>query len=360
VVTRLAGDEFCILLDDIHDGSDATRVARRILELLGEPVHLEGRTLFTGCSIGIAVSEADLVDPEHLLQNADTAMYRAKTGGRGRFEVFDRSMHDRAMEQMKLETDIQEGLRDHQFRLAYMPVVELETGKVVGLEALLRWEHPTRGAISPEVFVPVAEESGAIVPMGWWVLDRACQQMADWGRRHPAMSEMTVSVNLSAKQLRQPDLLDRVASALAGSGLAAERLLLEVSEVALMEEPDWHEEALLRLGEMGVNVQVDDFGTGTSSLSYLGRFKVSTLKIDRSFIQLVDQPDEQSAIVQAIITLARNLGIHVIAEGIETAGQGDRLRSLQCDQGQGYLFSRPIEEDAVPALLTEARPLQRV
>ena len=359
VVTRLGGDEFCLLLDDIAHGSDATRVATRILELLGEPVSLEGRTIFTGVSIGIAVSEPATADPETLLRNADTAMYRAKTGGRGRFEVFDRSMHERAVEALRLEADLQEALPKDQLRLVYMPVVRLHDGRVVGLEALLRWSHPERGEISPAVFVPVAEETGAIVPMGWWVLERACVQMAAWSRDHPTMRKLTVSVNLSVKQLRQPDLLDRIAGALELSDLPPERLLLEVNEQALMEEPEWHEEALLGLGKMGVRVQVDDFGTGTSSLSYLGRLKVATLKIDRSVVKLVDQPEEQSAIVRAIITFARNLGIHVIAEGIETPGQRARLQTLECDQGQGFHFSQPLEADTVAEVLSSESQLQK-
>lgn len=357
VVTRLAGDEFCVLLDDIGDGRDATRVARRILDHLHEPIHVDRRTLFTGASIGIAVSDSETVDPEHLMRNADTAMYRAKTGGRGRFEVFDRRMQERALELMRFESDLRQALEEDQFRLVYHPVVRLEDRQIIGLEALLRWQHPERGDIPPNVFVPIAEETGVMIPMGWWVLDRACSQMAHWAERFPSMNELSISVNLSAKQLRQPDLINRVNSALERSGLPPERLLLEVGEKALMEEPEWHREVLTGLQELGVGVQIDDFGTGTSSLSYLGRFKVSTLKIDRSFVQSVDLPEEEAAVVQAIITLARQLGIRVVAEGIETDGQGDRLLSLNCDDGQGFLFSHPLEAEAVTAVLAGERQL---
>jgi EAL domain-containing protein (putative c-di-GMP-specific phosphodiesterase class I) len=291
------------------------------------------------------------------MRNADTAMYRAKTGGRGRFEVFDRSMHERAMELMRLEAELRTAFEENQFRLVYLPVVRLDDRQIIGLEALLRWQHPKRGEIPPNTFVPVAEETGIIVPMGWWVLDRACAEMARWARQFPSMSELSVSVNLSAKQLRQPDLLERVHGTLERSGLPAERLLLEVSEKDLMEEPEWHEEVLGGLQELGVQVQIDDFGTGPSSLSYLARFKVATLKIDRSFIQSVDRPDDEAVVVQAIITLARHLGIRVVAEGIETDDQGDRLRDLNCDEGQGFLFSRPLEADDVTAVLAGDREL---
>jgi len=357
VVTRLAGDEFCVLLDDIGDGRDATRVARRILESLNEPVQVEGRTLFTGASIGIAVSDGDMLEPEHLMRNADTAMYRAKTGGRGRFEVFDRTMHERAMELMRLEAELRHALDADQFHLVYLPVVRLDNRRIIGLEALLRWRNPKRGDVPPSVFVPIAEETGVIVPMGWWVLERACEEMARWVERFPSMAELSVSVNFSVKQLRQPDLMERVRGALERSGLPPERLFLEVSEKDLMEEPTWHEEVLGSLQELGVQVQVDDFGTGPSSLTYLDRFKISTLKIDRSFVKTVDRPDEAAAIVQAIITLARQLGIRVVAEGVETHDQGDRLMSLHCDVGQGFLFGRPMEAEHVTAVLEGEREL---
>ena len=357
VVTRLAGDEFCILLDDVGDGRGATRVARRILESLEEAVQVEGRTLFTGASIGIAVSDRDTLDPEHLMRNADTAMYRAKTGGRSRFEVFDRTMHERAMELMRLEAELRRALEEDQFHLVYLPVVRLEDRRIIGLEALLRWQNPERGEIPPDVFVPIAEETGVIVPMGWWVLDRACTEMARWVEQFPSMRELSVSVNLSIKQLRQPDLIGKVNSALQRSGLPPERLLLEVSETDLMAEPEWHEEVLGGLQELGVHVQVDDFGTGPSSLTYLDRFRVSTLKIDRSFVETINAPDGEAAIVQAIITLARQLGIRVVAEGIETDDQGNRLRSLDCDVGQGFLFGRPMVAEDVTAALEGEREL---
>jgi diguanylate cyclase (GGDEF)-like protein/PAS domain S-box-containing protein len=357
VVTRLAGDEFCVLLDDIGDGRDATRVARRILESLDEPLQVEGRTLFTGASIGIAVSEGDTLEPEHLMRNADTAMYRAKTGGRGRFEVFDRTMHERAMELMRLEAELRRGLEEDQFHLVYLPVVRLEDRRIIGLEALLRWRNPERGEVPPSVFVPIAEETGMIVPMGWWVLERACEEMSRWVEMFPSMAELSVSVNFSIKQLRQPDLLERVNGALERSGLPPDRLFLEVSERDLMEEPEWHEEVLGNLQKLGVQVQVDDFGTGPSSLTYLDRFKISTLKIDRSFVKTIDRPDEEAAVVQAIITLARQLGIRVVAEGVETHDQGHRLMSLHCDVGQGFLFGRPMEPDVVTAVLEGEREL---
>lgn len=351
VVTRMGGDEFCILVDDVGDSRDATRVARRVLELLGRPISVDGRPVVIGCSIGIALSEKGLEDPLDILRNADAAMYRAKRSGRSRFELFDRAMHERVLETMRAERELRKALDRDQFRLVYQPVVRLEDRRILGMEALVRWEHPERGLLPPDQFVAQAEETGLMVPIGWWVLDEACARMAQWTRRSPSMKEMFVSVNLSGRQLRHPDLGDRVRQSLSRTGLDPSQLRLEVSETILMDDPEWHSTVLSDLRETGVQVQVDDFGTGTSSLSFLERLSVSTLKIDGSYLEDMGGGGDRSAVIQAIVTLARHLNLHVLAEGVETDAHETRLRELKLDQGQGYLFHEPLDEEALLVIL---------
>jgi diguanylate cyclase (GGDEF)-like protein len=351
VVARLGGDEFLVLLDDIRDSSDTTRVAERILSALEKPIDLDGREVFTTASIGIAVSEETLDGPEHLIRHADSAMYRAKARGKARYEIFDLAMHERAMNLLQLETDIRSAVHKQQFRLVYMPVVNIATERVTGFEALVRWDHPERGLVSPGSFVPLAEETGLIVPLGNWIMEEACRQMAEWVEAYPALDKLSISVNLAAKQLRQSDLLDQVNNAITTSGLAPERFKLEIAETVLMDDPESNLTIVSQLRDLGVLVQIDDFGTGSSSLSYLNRFRVDTLKIDRSFISQVGVPGEKAAVVQAMITLANQLGIKVIAEGVETPQQSETLAGLQCEQAQGYLFSQPLSVDDVEKLL---------
>jgi diguanylate cyclase (GGDEF)-like protein/PAS domain S-box-containing protein len=355
VVARMGGDEFCVLLDDVKDPSDTTRVAERIQAALKAPVHLNEREVFTTASIGIAVTNGhgngNGNGVDHILHNADTAMYRAKARGKARFEVFDRGMHERAVALLQLETDLRYALDQGQFRLVYLPVVALETQRITGFEALVRWEHPGHSLISPAEFLPLAEETGLIVPLGRWVIREACRSLAAWVKAFPELSDLSVSVNVSAKQLRQVDLVDHVTTVLKETGLAPSRLKLEISEDVLMDDPDVHVAVVGHLADLGVQVQVDDFGTGSSSLNYLSRFHVDTLKIDRSFVSTLGDHLERSAVVQAIITLARDLNIRVVAEGIETTRQSDRLITLRCERGQGYLYSQPVDADQASALL---------
>jgi diguanylate cyclase (GGDEF)-like protein/PAS domain S-box-containing protein len=351
VVARLAGDEFCILVDAIKDANDAIRVAERVQEELKTPFMLGGHRVFASASIGIATSQDYTDGPEHLLRDADTAMYRAKTRGRARFEIFDKAMHERAMQVLELEGDLRTALEQEQFRLVYLPVVSLETKKIIGFEALVRWEHPTRGLIPPAEFVPVAEETGVIIPLGIWVLREACAQMAKWKQQIPAHDDLTMSVNLSAKQLQQADLVFQVSDVLRETGVEPNRLKLEVTETVLMDDPEYSTSVVQKLNDLGIQVQIDDFGTGYSSLSYLNRLHIDTLKIDRSFISSLGSPGERAVIVHAIIRLARELGINVIAEGVETSEQLQSLRSLECAHGQGFLFSQPVGGDAAGDLL---------
>ncbi|NIM50580.1 MAG: EAL domain-containing protein [Gemmatimonadales bacterium] len=353
VVARLAGDEFCILLDDIKESSDATRVAERVQEALKAPFNLKGHNVFATVSIGIALSQRGMEGPEHLLRDADTAMYRAKARGKARFEVFDKAMHARAMAVLQLENDLRHALENEHFRLMYQPVVSLDSRRIDGFEALVRWEHPERGMVAPMDFVPVAEETGLIVPLGHWVLRQACRQMADWAARYDALPDLSVSVNLSAKQLQQADLVQKVTEALREAELEPRRLKLEIAEPVLMDDPDYNMELVRELNDLGVQVQIDDFGTGYSSLAYLGRFNIDTLKIDRSFISKVGVPEDKGVIAEAIITLARDLGINVIAEGIETDEQSKSLIELKCEHGQGFLYSQPVDSETAGKLLDE-------
>jgi len=350
VVARLAGDEFCILVDGIKDANDAIRVAERVQEELKTPFVLNGHRVFATVSIGLATSDAE-GGVENLLRDADTAMYRAKARGRARFEVFDTAMHERAMQILEMESDLRTALEAGQINLVYLPVVSLATGSITGFEALVRWEHPVRGLIPPSEFVPVAEETGVIIPMGRWILEEACRQMARWVVQFPGVRDLTMSVNLSARQLQQADLVEDLREILEATGIEPGQLRLEVTETVLMDDPDFSTSVVQRLGDLGVQVQIDDFGTGYSSLSYLSRLKIGTLKIDRSFIGSLGVPGERAVIVEAIIRLARDLGINVIAEGVETAEQLESLRGLQCGEGQGFLFSRPVRADAVAELL---------
>ncbi len=353
VVARLGGDEFCVLLDDIKDSSDTTRVAERIKTALDSPIEFDGREVFTTASIGIAVSEQTLDGPEELLRHADTAMYRAKARGRGHYELFDQGMHQRAIALRQLEADIRDAVAQQQFHLVYLPIVNIATQRISGFEALVRWHHPERGTVPPESFVKLAEETGVIVPLGWWILNEACVQMAQWATQYPNIPDLFVSVNITAKQLHHHDLIHTVEEAIASSGVAPESLKLEIAEAVLMDDPDANIEVINKLRELGVRVHIDDFGTGTSSLSYLSQFRVDTLKIDRSLIGGVGLPGDKTAVVEAMIALARNLGIQVIAEGVETSQQSETLMTFQCEQAQGYLFSQPVDPAAAAALMDQ-------
>ncbi len=353
-VARLGGDEFTILLEDIHDSADAIQVAERIQAEFISPVLVGSHEVFTSASIGIALSDVHYLRPEEVLRDADTAMYRAKSRGRARHEVFDADMHRTAVSLLRLETDLRRALERHEFGLAYQPVVSVATGRVSGLEALLRWHHPERGLVSPQEFIRVAEETGQIVPIGQWVLREACRQMHAWRavtNGHP----VAVSVNLSPRQFGDPALVETVAGALADTGLPASGLRLEITESILMDHAEASVRLLTRLKELGVQVEVDDFGTGYSSLGYLHRFPLDALKVDRSFVNRVEVDAENREIVRTIVTLARNLSMAVVAEGVETEGQRAYLEGLGCDAMQGYLFAGPLEPGGVEALLKSGR-----
>ncbi|HEX8352756.1 MAG TPA: EAL domain-containing protein [Pyrinomonadaceae bacterium] len=341
-VARLGGDEFTILLEDLSAMEDALDVARRVQEAVTQPFNIGGHEVFTTASIGIALSNPGYDRAEDLLRDADTAMYRAKLEGKKRHVVFDKAMHDRAMELLQIETDLRRAITRKEFFLNYQPIVDLETGKVSSFEALVRWRHPERGLVMPGEFVPVAEETGLIVPLGLWVLNEACRQVRLWQKQGLAGEGVTVSVNLSSRQFSQADLIEQVSSALRDSGLRASNLKLEITESMVMENIDTAIGMLAQLRALGVGLSIDDFGTGYSSLSYLHRFPIDTLKIDRSFVTQMTDNAENAEIVRTIVTLARSLDMDVIAEGVETREQLRQLGALGCDYGQGYLFSRPV------------------
>jgi diguanylate cyclase (GGDEF)-like protein/PAS domain S-box-containing protein len=347
-IARLGGDEFTVLLDGLSGVSEAVVVAERINDVLSAPIVHRGHTVFVGASIGIAVGSPGVDRPDDLLRKADVAMYRAKSGGRGRHSVFDASLEGDPLERLELETDLHLALERGEFRVFYQPIVSLHDGKIRATEALVRWHHPIRGLLGPGEFISVAEETGLIVPLGQWVLEEACRQVRRWQIEFPQAVPMTVAVNLSARQFRHPDLVSDIARALQDSGLDPRRLSLEITESVVMEDTEGAVAKLDLIRIQGVQLAIDDFGTGYSSLSYLKQFKVNTLKIDRVFVDGIDQDQYNTAIVRSVVALAAALGIRVTAEGIETQAELAHLQAIGCYGGQGFLFGRPV-----PALAFE-------
>ena len=352
-IARLGGDEFAILLSDIKDANQAEDIASRIKQELTLPFNLNGHELFISTSIGIALGGKNFDWLDDILRNADTAMYRAKALGRAGYSVFDTAMHIQVATRLQLETDLRQAIEHQEFRVHYQPIVSLETGIVTGFEALLRWEHPTRGFISPTEFVPLAEETGLIVSIGHWVICEACRQTRAWQVQFPTRPPLTISVNLSVKQLKQPELIQHIAQILHETNLDARSLRLEITESLLMENTESVTAMLSQLKDLGILLYLDDFGTGYSSLSHLHCFPIDTLKIDRSFISRMAPNDKSSEIVRASIRMAQALGMDVIAEGVETAEQLAQLSALQCQYGQGYFFSKPLDAVSAGALIVE-------
>ena len=351
-LARLGGDEFTALIVDIARPEDALAVANRVLQLMRQPFNLNGRPVMLTASIGIAVYPEDGLDGVTLLKHADTAMYHAKDLGRDNSQYYRNVLTENAVRRLELEGSLRQALQRDEFTLVYQPQLDASTGLMVAAEALIRWAHPTRGEISPLEFIPVAEENGLIVPIGQWVIRTACVEAARWQARG---LDLRVAVNLSPLQFKDPELLAWVRSVLAESGLAAQRLEFEITEGALMAESSQTLATLNALRDMGVSVSLDDFGTGYSSMSYLKRLPLSSLKIDRSFVEGLPHQDESVAIVRAILSLARSLGFNVTAEGVETIEQANILKHMSCDMVQGFLFSRPVTPGEIPGLV--GRPL---
>ncbi|MEP6818822.1 MAG: EAL domain-containing protein [bacterium] len=351
-VARLGGDEFAILLDGLENWTIATDVAERVQTELLKPFSLNGHEVYTTASIGIRLSMDGREDAAKMLRDADTAMYRAKDSGKARHELFHSAMHTRAVALLKLENDLRRAIEREEFCVHYQPIMSIETEVLTGFEALVRWNHPERGLVMPDEFIPIAEETGCITEIGAVVLRAACKQMRQW---HAALGResLTISVNLSGKQLTQTNLIQQIQETLEQTGLKPGCLRLEITESVVMENAELATNTLLQLRKLGVHLSIDDFGTGYSSLSYLHRFPVNTLKIDRSFIGRMAKGDENSEIVRTICTLANNLGMEVVAEGVETREQLELLRSLKCEYGQGYLFSRPVDAKTATKLVIE-------
>jgi diguanylate cyclase (GGDEF)-like protein/PAS domain S-box-containing protein len=357
---RLGGDEFAILLEDGGDGIQAVDVADRVMQMLEAPFYLEDKEVFVRASVGIAVVDAEtaaegetLRNAEELLRNADVAMYMAKERGKGRYQVFEPAMHDTALKRLEMKADLQRALEHEEFELYYQPVIELGSGRISGVEALIRWIHPVRGMIPPLEFIPLAEETGLIVAIGRWVLREACRTAVLLHDLYPGEPPFHMAVNLSARQLARPEIVDEVRAILQETGLDPRALTLEITESVMMQDMDLSIQRLTDLKSLGVQLAIDDFGTGYSSLNYVRRFPVDILKVDKSFIDGVSEGGESSALTAAVIELAGILNLKPVAEGIERTDQLERLLELKCDFGQGYLFAKPLPSVDLNALLAE-------
>ena len=355
-LARFGGDEFAILLEDLQDRGDAAEVAERIITALSAPVLVHGTEVVTGTSIGIAAGTAGQAEADTLLRNADIAMYMAKRHGKGRALVFEPSMQVQVTDRLMLEADLRHALERQELCLHYQPIVNLESGAVTGVEALLRWRHPQWGPVAPTEFIPVAEEAGLIIPIGEWVLAEACRQVRAWHRQYPSHRPLVVSVNVSARQLEQDSLVEAVAAGLRASGLDPRCLILEIRESVLLEQSAAALGSLRRLKDLGVELALDDFGAGYSSLSCLHSFPVDILKLNKAFIDRLGNGAAETAVTGAVIQLAHTLNLHVVAEGIEAPAQVSELRALACDEGQGYYFARPLDPHRLGVVLGQDRP----
>ncbi|MGB8702987.1 MAG: EAL domain-containing protein [Thermosynechococcaceae cyanobacterium] len=362
MLARLGGDEFLIFLDNIQDLGNVEQCAQQFQHRLSQPIQLDPHTIFVSASMGIVVSDLNYNHPEHLLRDADTALYQAKQMGKAQCQIFSAEMHEQAEERLQVETDLRCALSRGEFTLHYQPIVSLLSGQIMGVEALIRWHHPTQGFVSPAKFIPIAEENGLIIPIGNWVLREACLQLQRWQQEIlPPNSPFFMSVNCSPKQFLQPDLLFRIDEVLKATEIDACRLKLEITESAFMENTDLASVILAELRSRQIQLAIDDFGTGYSSLSYLHRFPVDTLKIDQAFIRgLIDNSEYEPPffkethnfrIVRSTINLAHDLGMDIVAEGIETEVEVNLLRVLNCDLGQGYHWAKPLNSEAAAQLI---------
>jgi Amt family ammonium transporter len=350
---RFGGDEFVVLLEDLVDDEDAITVTERILEELRAPFRVEGRDVSASASIGVVIGDRTYESADHCLRDADVAMYRAKARGKATYEVFRPEMEGAALHRLDMEIALRNAIENGELELHYQPLVSLERVSIVGLEALVRWRHPERGMMSPAEFIPLAEETGLIIPIGEWVLEEACRQVREWEDAYPGAVPLVMTVNLSARQFQQPDLSDRIAAVVKKTGISPDQLCLEVTESVMMDDVDAATLMLKRLKDLGSCVAIDDFGTGYSSLSYLKRFPVDFVKIDKSFVADLGEGAVDSEIVRAVIRLAAAIGIRTVAEGVETAEQLRRLRNMGCPLVQGYYLARPQPAPAIATLLEE-------
>lgn len=341
-LARLGGDEFTMLIEEVTTPQTVITIAQRIHQVLQQPFNLNGQEIFTNTSIGIALNHSHYRHPQDVLRDADTAMYQAKAAGKGRYAIFNQTMHKHVVQRLQRKNDLRRAIERQELILYYQPIICLQTGQLQGFEALVRWNHPEDGLIMPGEFIAIAEETGLIVPMGDWILREACEQIVKLQHHFPHLPHLQISVNISSRQLHDQRLMETLDQILVDTQIDPQHLKLEITESLLMDNLALATEVLVEFRRRQIQISLDDFGTGYSSLSYLHRFPINTLKVDRSFIMSMEPNDENSAIVRTILTLAHTLGLDVIAEGIETESQLTQLRWLGCELGQGYYFSPPI------------------
>lgn len=359
LVARFSGDEFGIILGNTQGIEPIVELANHIKQKISAPFSIAGKEIFSSISIGIAFGRKDYIEAGEVLRDADIAMYHAKANGKG-IEVFDTSMHAHALKLLQMETDLRHAIERQEMCAYFQPIIDLETLQLVGFESLIRWKHPEKGLISPGEFIPVSEDTNLIIPITLWMLRHSCEQLIRWQQQTPLNKDLFLSVNLSGKHFAQPDLVPQVRKIIVETGINPACLKLELTESAVMESPEIVISMLKELKELGVQLSIDDFGTGYSSLSYLHRFPIDTLKVDRSFVSTMEDGSENGEIVRTVISLAKTLGMNVVAEGIETVHQLHQLRILKCEYGQGYLFSIPIPIDDAELLLQDKKRWQRI
>lgn len=354
LIARFGGDEFGVFLDNIQGQMEAVQVAQRLLAALQTPFNVGDHTLFASASIGIAVGSAEHKNAADLLRDADLAMYSAKDNGRGCYALFNQELHIQSIKLLQIESDFHRALAEQEFILHYQPITCLKTSALIGFEALVRWQHSTQGFISPCEFIPIAEETGFIIPLGMWVLKEACRQLQAWHLKFPQRTEIAISINLASKQLRDPEFIKQLDMVIAETGLDGSALKLELTESMLVDNIESVLQTLSSIRARGIELSIDDFGTGYSSLSYLPRFPINTLKIDRSFVSQMTFDAENLEIVRAIASLAHSIGIDVVAEGIETVEQLEILQTLGCEYGQGYLISKPLDSHSAAEFIKKS------
>lgn len=352
-IARLGGDEFVILLEELDDVNFAQEIAQRLIEKLEVPFVINNREIFLGLSVGIILNGNSYSSPELIMRDADTAMYRAKESGKGCYQIFQPEMHKEARSNLLLQTELRKALKQEEFVVYYQPIFSLQTKSIKGFEALIRWNHPEKGLLAPGNFIAMAEETGLIVPLGMWVLKQACWQLKKWQQEYWGNPSLTMNINLSVKQFNHPDLLKEIDAILAETQVEPRCLNLEITETALMQDKYLAQEILKGFKQRNIGLSIDDFGTGYSSLSYLHSFPVDQLKIDRSFINRINSHDDNISIINTIISLAKNLHIEVVAEGIETKQQLNILNDLGCEYAQGYFFSKPLPSELINKLFQE-------
>ncbi|MGK7956974.1 MAG: putative bifunctional diguanylate cyclase/phosphodiesterase, partial [Crocosphaera sp.] len=351
IAARLGGDEFVILIKNVNDLQQVTYITDRILQKMNEPLILDNQQLVITMSIGVVMSQENYNNADDLLRDADLTMYHAKQKGKARYAIFKPIMHTQALQRLEVETSLRQALEKQEFHLYYQPIISFTTSELIGFEALLRWQHPTQGWICPSTFIPIAEETGLIVPLGEWILQEACRQLSVWQSHFPFPQPLKISVNISSHQLNQPDFIEQVQRVLEDSEIKASQLNLEITETVIMNNIERASFKLQHLQKLGVKISIDDFGTGYSSLNYLQQLPIDILKIDRSFVSRIELNPTEFQIIEAIIKLGNTLGMQTLAEGLETLPQCHLIQSLGVDYAQGYLFSKPLNKHLVEQTL---------